>query len=168
MPQDRPGSDLNWPAGTPPAPAAVDAAGAAQDVQSLLPASMRRGADGAISALGALLEPRERPISLVSGHMEGERRRDRGRLILVTDRRVLISDLKGRAPAAWAWQEVDSFSTRNSNPLSYGACAYVLRFEDGTRVTLTNIAPRGRAFTVGQRIAWNVRASKLPVPGRRG
>ena len=168
MPQDGPGGDLNWPAGTPPAPAAVDAAGAARDVQSLLPASMRRGTDGAISALGALLGPRERPISLVSGRMEGERRRDRGRLILVTERRVLITDLKGSAPAAWTWQEVDSFSTRDSNPLSPGSCTYVLRFEDGTRVTVTNIVPRGRAFTVGQRIAWNVRASKLSVPGRRG
>jgi hypothetical protein len=146
---------------------------AMRDIRSLLPASLRLGTEPATAILASLLLPGERPVSLVSGQIEGERLGQRSRLLLITDQRFALADLHGGAAAAWRWQDVNTFSTRNSNPASYAidfitlsvlkstSCMYVFRLKDGTRVTLVNVGPQRRGFTVGRRIAWYVRKAKM-------
>jgi hypothetical protein len=42
------------------------------------------------------------------------------------------------------------------------SCQYVLRIRDGQRITLSNIRPERRAFTVARRIEFYRRRGKLP------
>ncbi len=175
MEPDGAGSDLSWPADSVPPPTEAAAADAAREIRSMVPSSLRKGTDGAVLALGAALHPLERPAAVVAGDVEGEPRRDRRRLILVTDRRVLITDLRGDAMIARDWREIDSFTSRRSDPkvsaldvvtLSVPTSrVYVFRFTDGRRLTIANIRPQGHGFAVGQRIAWQVRKGKVAVPG---
>lgn len=146
-----------------------------EDIRSLLPASLRFGSGPATAALAATLGSGERPISLVSGHLQGAAVGNRTRLILITDRGFATADLKGREARHWVWQDIESFDTRNSNPVSYAldfvtlglskamSCMYVFRMRNGERLTFANIRPERRGFTVGRRIAWLERRAKLTM-----
>ena len=166
--------DLLWPAGDPETDLSpAEREGVEHELRSLLPASLRLGTGAAVSRLASRVVEGERPVAIVSGTLEGQKFGSRRRLVLVTDRRLVLADLKGGEAAAWRWQDVDTFSTRNSNPASYAldwmtlsvmkstSCMYIVRLKDGTRIPLANIAPQRRGFVVGRRIAWYVRKSRL-------
>src|SRR4051794_17882688 len=97
----------------------MDDHGAHADIRSLVPPTLRLGSGAATAALAGVLAPGERPVSLVSGHREGAALGERTHVLLITDSGVAVADLRGRAAQRWSWSEVESFSTRNSNPASY-------------------------------------------------
>lgn len=168
-------SDLFWPADAVAPATGPQAEDAAREIRALLARPLRKGTDAAVTALGAALRPLERPQAVVAGHLDAEHRRDRERLVLVTDQRVLIADLAGDEVRSWTWREVDSFAAHRSAPVASGglfnrslvkptACVYAFRLADGRRVTLANVGPKGAAH--GLRITWHVRTSRLPGPLR--
>jgi hypothetical protein len=153
--------------------AVIDRVAAEADIRSLLAPTLRTGSGRATSALAALLTRDERPISLVSGQLEGATSATRSHLLLVTGVGLAIADLKGRNARRWAWVDFESFSTRNSNPASNAldfvtlglsksmSCMFVFRLKTGDRLTFSNVRPERRGFTVGRRIAWYTRRGKF-------
>jgi hypothetical protein len=152
--------------------------GAHDEIRTLLPPSLRRGTARAVTALATELRAGERAVSLVSGRVDALPRTRRAHLLCVTDQGLLLAPLSGASARRFDYGELESFSSRNSNPGSYVldfvtlgmlrslSCHYVLRIEDGQRITLSNIRPERRAFTVARRIEFYRRLSGLPrVPG---
>lgn len=148
--------------------------GAHDEIRTLLPPSLRRGTGRAVTALATELREGERAISLVSARVDALPRARRAHLLCVTDRGLLLASLSGGSARRFDYGELESFSSRNSNPGSYVldfvtlgllrslSCHYVLRIADGQRITLSNIRPERRAFTVARRIEFHRRLSGLP------
>jgi hypothetical protein len=136
--------------------------GAHDEIRTLLPPSLRRGTGRAVTALATELRAGERAVSLVSGRVDALPRTRRAHLLCVTDQGLLLAPLSGGSARRFDYGELESFSSRNSNPGSYVldfvtlgmlrslSCHYVLRIEDGQRITLSNIRPERRAFTVAR------------------
>jgi hypothetical protein len=124
--------------------------------------------------LATELRDGERAISLVSGSVDALPRNERAHLLCVTDQGLLLASFAGGSARRFDYGELESFSSRNSNPGSYAlglvtlgvlkslSCQYVLRIQDGQRVTLSNIRPERRGFTVARRIEFYRRRSNLP------
>jgi hypothetical protein len=148
--------------------------GAHDEIRTLLPPTLRRGTGRAVTALATELRDGERAISLVSGSVDVLPRSERAHLLCVTDQGLLLACLAGGGARRFDYGELESFSSRNSNPGSYAlglvtlgvlkslSCQYVLRIQDGQRVTLSNIRPERRGFTVARRIEFYRRRSTLP------
>jgi hypothetical protein len=148
--------------------------GAHDEIRTLLPPTLRRGTGRAVTALATELRDGERAISLVSGSVDALPRNERAHLLCVTDQGLLLASLAGGSARRFDYGELESFSSRNSNPGSYAlglvtlgvlkslSCQYVLRIRDGQRVTLSNIRPERRGFTVARRIEFYRRRSNLP------
>jgi hypothetical protein len=148
--------------------------GAHDEIRTLLPPTLRRGTERAVTALATELRDGERAISLVSGSVDALPRSERAHLLCVTDQGLLLAALAGGGARRFDYGELESFSSRNSNPGSYAlglvtlgvlrslSCQYVLRIQDGQRVTLSNIRPERRGFTVARRIEFYRRRSNLP------
>ena len=148
--------------------------GAHDEIRTLLPPTLRRGTGRAVTALATELRDGERAMSLVSGTVEALPRGERAHLLCVTDQGLLMAALAGGSARRFDYGELESFSSRNSNPGSYAldfvtlgvlrslSCQYVLRIRDGQRITLSNIRPERRGFTVARRIELYRRRSTLP------
>jgi hypothetical protein len=148
--------------------------GAHDEIRTLLPPTLRRGTGRAVTALATELRDGERAISLVSGSVDALPRNVRAHLLCVTDQGLLLASFAGGSARRFDYGELESFSSRNSNPGSYAlglvtlgvlkslSCQYVLRIRDGQRVTLSNIRPERRGFTVARRIEFYRRRSNLP------
>jgi hypothetical protein len=148
--------------------------GAHDEIRTLLPPTLRRGTPRAVTALATELRDGERAISLVSGSVDALPRNERAHLLCVTDQGLLLASIAGGLARRFDYAELESFSSRNSNPGSYAlglltlgvlkslSCQYVLRINDGQRITLTNIRPERRGFTVARRIEFYRQRSRLP------
>jgi hypothetical protein len=145
-----------------------------RDVRSLMPVSMKLGSGGAVGRLAGTVEHLERPISLVLATREDLPIGSRHHLLLLTDRAVLLTSLRAGPVERISFKDVDSFSSRNSNPLSYAldfvtlglsksmSCHYIFRLKSGARVPLANVRPERRGFMVARRIQWYLARAALP------
>jgi hypothetical protein len=148
--------------------------GAHDEIRTLLPPTLRLGTGRAVTALATELRDGEQAISLVSGSVDALPRAQRTHLLCVTDQALLLASVTGGSARRFDYGDLESFSSRNSNPGSYAldfvtlgvlkslSCQYVLRIRDGQRITLSNIRPERRAFTVARRIEFYRRRGKLP------
>jgi hypothetical protein len=140
--------------------------GAHDEIRTLL----RRGTARAVTALATELRDGERAISLVSGSVNP------------LTRPPALRHRSGAAPGAPRRRTCPAVGLRRAgvllvaqlqprllalNLLTLGvlkrlSCHYVLRIADGQRVTLTNIRPERRGFTVARRIEFHRQRSRLP------
>lgn len=137
------------------------------DIRSLLPPTLKVvPISAAVKSLACALEGTERPVSLVSGTREDLTLGQRSQLLLVTDRALIIASLRGGPAQRMSYSDIESFSSRNSNPASYIldfvtlglskslSCHYVIRLRDGQRIPFANVHPERRGFTIARRISW--------------
>lgn len=69
--------------------------GAHDEIRTLLPPTLRRGTERAVTALATELRDGERAISLVSGSVDALPRSERAHLLCVTDQGLLLASLAG-------------------------------------------------------------------------
>jgi hypothetical protein len=131
--------------------------GAHDEIRTLL----RRGTARAVTALATELRDGERAISLVSGSVNP------------LTRPPALRHRSGAAPGAPRRRTCPAVGLRRAGVLLVAhlhtlgvlkrlSCHYVLRIADGQRVTLTNIRPERRGFTVARRIEFHRQRSRLP------
>ncbi len=132
--------------------------GAHDEIRTLLPPTLRLGTGRAVTALATELRDGEQAISLVSGSVDALPRAQRTHLLCVTDQALLLASVTGGSARRFDYSDLESFSSRNSNPGSYALDFVTLGI---LKVRIQGVwtceqAFRGRARSYG---AWRGRTS---------